>query len=991
MSRAPSADVPRLSPIALLGRDRERAWCAHAFAHHRVLAICGLAGIGKTSLLRHVAHEQAQRVAGTVVYHRCADGDRIGSVLASLLAGDPPGPPRSLALRAALDELTGWAQRTPLVLCIDDAHRIADPLLLEVLAHLGAVAAPLWLVMTSRRELPLSGADVDGAMLRLGPLSADSARALWDDLEARFGPSLVRFEALGAARRGIPFVLRRAYATGLVDDAEDGVDLTGLAEPQAALLAQICAFDGPVEVEQLAALVPDRIAALPGLVRALLVDLTPARSLAVHDLVRAAVARSARPPTAAEHRVCLQRYAAGGDPLALLRHTIGAERWDAAAALLDQIVRPQLGFFPLGVATETQVLAAFTALEHAHVALPLPLRLARLQIAARHGQGRAVLEALRAEATREPAAWAHLGAVELLLGDALAAETHTRQALADPAGGSIVRAFLLGLLLEILRTQGRVEPQGDVQREFEAAAAALGPIGASVAQIVIAAISYDREDYADAAARLASARPCISLLTLVPALQAMHVLLERATGAALATPADAAAPAVITRALFEDVDFLRATLLLFAADGDVFEGNLAEAEARARDAEALAARGGYRGIEHWAIYVRAECLRMRGRVAAAAELAAHALADPLMAVHRRQCLLLRQVAALSLAQLGRMHEARRAVGSLDDFAHAPAKAARLSILPWIPPAALTSDLARAEFALAQLERALTDGALDLARHWCDAAGLVRASRWKYLRARHAVLEAELAIRTVDAARAERALADAEALCADGGYRREHATAALLAVALARLAADRAQELAWAQLAAERAAGIAAELEAVAAQLIAGGATSGAWVARLDLAAPRVLRLREPGGVRHLTQRQADALQLAAGVFGVDTIRRTVQLAGGAPRSFAKRGGLWSMLAALLAEPGRVMTPDELARRAWDVAYHAVRHRSRLVVTISRLRDALGDDAITSIGGGYRLAAPRWAILEAPPEPIRPPVPPPGDDGRRRARISHAHD
>src|SRR5262249_49509580 len=152
-------------------------------------------------------------------------------------------------------------------------------------------------------------------------------------------------------------------------------------------------------------------------------------------------------------------------------------------------------------------------------------------------------------------------------------------------------------------------------------------------------------------------------------------------GAALATPPDGAPPpSTVTRALFEDVDFLRATLLLFAADGDVFAGDLADAEARARDAEAIAARGGYRGLQHWAVSVRAECLRMRGRVEDAAALAEQALGDPLTEIHRRHRHLLLSVSALSLAQLGRMDDARRKVGSLDDFAHAPVKAARLSVL-----------------------------------------------------------------------------------------------------------------------------------------------------------------------------------------------------------------------------------------------------------------------------------------------------------------------
>jgi RecA/RadA recombinase len=961
-----------------MGRGAELAWCADALSRRRVVAICGLPGIGKTSLLLTAAHDQARRVAGTVAYHAAADGERIGDVLASLLAGAQTGAAAG-SLRAALDQLVVRSQRAPVVLCIDDIHRISDPMLLDVLAHLGASSSSLWIAVASRRQLPLPDTDIDGAVLRVGPLSTESARALWADLEERFGPSIALFDALDAATRASPFALRRAFATGRTG-GDDGVGLTGLAPAHAALLAQLCAFDGPVDVDRLTAVIPDDIAALPALLQALLVELTPSRTLTVHDLVRASVVRSARPPGVAEHVVCLRFHDAGGNDLARLRHTIGARQWAAASALIDRIMKPHYGFFPMGAAAETQVLAAFGTLHDARIELPLPLRLARLQLAARHGQGRVVLDALRDEAASEPAAWPHLGTVELLLGDAPAAEAHLRRALADPtvAAGPIVRAFLLAILLEVLRTQGRVDALREVLAEFQAAIAQLGPIGAGVAQVMIAAIAYDQEDYEDAAARLASARPFIAPLSLVPALQAMHALLERAAGAALATPPYGAPPSsAVTRALFEDVDFLRATLLLFAADGDLFEGNVADAEARARDAEALAARGGYRGIQHWAIYVRAECLRMRGRVEDAAELAEQALGDPLTEIHRRQRHLMLSVAALSLAQLGRLDDARRKVGSLDDFVHAPVKAARLSVLPWIEPGEPRSGLGQVELALAQLERSLATGDLEQARRWTAQAAPVRTSRWRYLRARLAVLDAELAVRCADAHAAERALGEAEAACAERGYRREHAVAALIAVALAQLVGDAARAAHWAGAAASRAAGIAADLAAAAARLPGGGAgippddpRADRWLDRLDLRAPRPLRWREPAAVRYLTQQQAGAARFAAGTFGVDARDRTVH-AGGVAHSFARRTGLWSVLSALLVEPGQVVSPDQLARHAWGVGYHAVRHHSRLVVSIKRLRDTLGGDAIASLDGGYRLAAEAWAVLEPAPGPDDP--------------------
>jgi len=965
-----------------MGRDVELAWCASAFARRRVLAICGLPGIGKTSLLLTAAHDQARQAEGSVAYHVCAEGERIGDVLMSLLA-DMPGAAPTSSLRAALDQIAERTRRAPLVMCIDDIHRVADPMLLQVLAHLGALSRSLWIAVASRRQLAMPEAEIDGAVLRLGPLSLDNARSLWADLEERFGPSIVRFDALDAGRRGSPFALRRAFANGVADDADsvggaDGVELGGLSPAQAALLAQICAFGAPIDVDRLAAVCPAHMPALPALVQALLVDITPARSVAVHDLVRASVARSTRPPGVAEHLVCLQFYEGVGHDLARLRHTVGAERWPAAIELIDKIVRPHYGLFPMGASAETQMLAAFAALEGAQVALPLALRLARLQLSARLGQGRGVLEALRSEAASEPAAWAHLGTVELLLGDAQAAETHLRQALADPAiaGAPMVRPFLLAILIEVLRTQGRVDALAAVLAEFQAQSALLGPIGAALAQVVTAAISYDREDYEDAAARLAAARPVITMLAIVPALQALHALLDRAARAAHAGSRDDGPPrAALARALFEDVDFLRATLLLFAADGDVFEGNIADAEVRARDAEAVSLRGGFRGIAQWAVHVRAECLRMRGLADAAIEVSEQALAEPVTEVHRRQRHLMLSTLALSLAQVGRLDEARHRLGSLDDFAHAPVKAARLSVLPWIAPPTVASDLGRAELALAQLERALDAGDLAIAYNWSNDAGAVRTSRWQYLRARFAVLDAELAVRTGDAARAERMLAEAEALCADRGYRREQAAAALVAVARARLVADFERAIHWAAVAAERAAGIAADIEAAAARLQRPPVTDepnrpprssdrwiDRWIDRLDLASPRLFRLREPTAIRYLTRRQADAVRFHDGSFGVDALRRTVHV-GGVTHSLTRRSGLWSVLSALLTEPGHVVSPDELAQHAWGVGYHAVRHHSRLVVSIKRLRDALGGDAIASADGGYRLAAPSWAVLE----------------------------
>jgi DNA-binding response OmpR family regulator len=115
-------------------------------------------------------------------------------------------------------------------------------------------------------------------------------------------------------------------------------------------------------------------------------------------------------------------------------------------------------------------------------------------------------------------------------------------------------------------------------------------------------------------------------------------------------------------------------------------------------------------------------------------------------------------------------------------------------------------------------------------------------------------------------------------------------------------------------------------------------------------------------MRYLTNRQAEVMRWPAGTFGVDALHQTVHV-GGTTRSLAKRPGLWSLMSVLLTEPGRVRTADELAQHAWGIEYDAVRHRSRLVVSISRLRELLGAEMIAAVGGGYRLSVPNWAVLE----------------------------
>jgi DNA-binding response OmpR family regulator len=105
-------------------------------------------------------------------------------------------------------------------------------------------------------------------------------------------------------------------------------------------------------------------------------------------------------------------------------------------------------------------------------------------------------------------------------------------------------------------------------------------------------------------------------------------------------------------------------------------------------------------------------------------------------------------------------------------------------------------------------------------------------------------------------------------------------------------------------------------------------------------------------------------------FAVDARDRTVHV-GGVVHSFARRTGLWSVLSALLTEPGQVVSPDQLARRAWGVGYHAVRHRVA-AERVAQPLDAHHEPAvIASLDGDYRLAVESWAVLEPAPAPGEP--------------------
>ena len=186
----------------LLGRDDERLALDRLIAQARqgrsgVVALVGEPGIGKTSLLEHAAqHAEGMRVlrargiqsesevpfAGLAELLRPAlvALDRIpppqASALAGALALEPATAQDRFAVGAAtLSLLSAWAEESPVLVLVDDAHRL-DAASAEALlfAARRLLADPIALVFAVREGEPslLDGADL--RVLRVAGLARAS-------------------------------------------------------------------------------------------------------------------------------------------------------------------------------------------------------------------------------------------------------------------------------------------------------------------------------------------------------------------------------------------------------------------------------------------------------------------------------------------------------------------------------------------------------------------------------------------------------------------------------------------------------------------------------------------------------------------------------------------------------------------------------------------------------------------------------------------------
>lgn len=372
--RSAAASVPQPAPpprppAVFVGRDRELAQLDRGLDRVPVAVVCGLAGVGKSSL----AYAAAAKWQGPAVYAR-ATGAGLSALLDELR--------RALGATTELrtdDERAGALARAldgaGAVAIVDDLHVLPPADQAWLLGELGAHLERGRLIGTSR-ERPASAQGYDRVEIHLGGLPARAARELWTALDELRGAT-AGFQRAFDATGGNPFLLRRRHAGDPSGPDPLAAAVAQLAPDRARLLGAIALARVPLPADALAAVAgADPRAALTDLRRALLVDLDGDGRPLVHELVRDAALATLAPATRAELAAALA--AALADDRTVAGITAVAHHWLDAG--LPRDARDHL------VARAKDLLDQGASRELAAIAASLPPSLRDPEVAALHAR-----------------------------------------------------------------------------------------------------------------------------------------------------------------------------------------------------------------------------------------------------------------------------------------------------------------------------------------------------------------------------------------------------------------------------------------------------------------------------------------------------------------------------------------------------------------------------------------------------------------------------
>ncbi|HEY3359370.1 MAG TPA: hypothetical protein VGQ83_39335 [Polyangia bacterium] len=990
-TRALVEPVPR-SPSLFVGRRAELARCAAATEGLRLVLVLGVAGVGKTSFMLRAAESLAARVGAGLVYQRCRPAEGIAAVAATAAA--------QLGARVshhpdAIAVLLAAAGRAPLIVCLDDAHVGAGGNVLEAVAHLAALHRPLWFFAAAREALPVSPAVIDHLVVRLGTLAPDETRALWAALEQNYGPAAIAPEEVGRLSASTPWNIKQAFArpTGAVGD--DPLGLRLLPPLEAEILAEACAHRAPIPAAVLlagrpataGALAVERLAA-----RFFLERPTPDR-VAAPDLVREAVGASPLAPGPAQHRRCLEYYrrlaqAPHADEaleLQIVHHAVASGAHEVAEAILARFAPNLRRPIPVNAVVERELTRAIDALGESRPLSP-PLQVLRARLRARQGEvARARQEVEALARAGEPLAVVALGEIAYFRNDPQEALRHLHRARGLRALDPLVRVWAAALTAECHRSSGAVDAAARVLRREQRTFSRLGPAGRAVSAWLGALVAHDCESYAVAARALTRARQALARCgeaVDLPLLESLARVVAAAGGAG--TPCEAACADV-----FDETLFFRLAARAWRAEEIYYCGDVQQAAALAEETNALAARSGFESHRSAGACMWGEAARVLGHPARVVSALADVLRAAREAGQARDRVRLEAVIAAALLAQGQLAAARAlALAGARRVRQAPGTAARLQAIAALAQAAgggartaLAAVQRRGpaegfeglELELARTEILLWAGEVRRARHGAVAAE-ERAGRagWRYLACRARLLAAEAAGRLGDLTDAVASWDDARAAAEAAGYAVEVARAALLGAALARMRGDDAAARAQLEraLACGREAGLRLEEEAAAAGLAAlAGETAataspgGRLAGRLGLTEPVLVELRDEATTLRLSRGQLEHVDLARFAVVIDFVRARVKV-GRRWVDLSRHLTLLEVLRPLARAPGARIPIAQLAREAWGLDYHPLRHQSRVAVAISRVRKALGDRLITMGPGGYGLVLPgTWAVVD----------------------------
>jgi len=285
-ARTARRTAPRPTAI-VVGRDEELRRLEGTLGHVPVAIICGVPGVGKSTL----ALEYAARRKGPAVYVKLSRETAIAE-LADAVHHQLTVTRYDVSLddEERLNDVWNLIEQCACLAIVDDVHFLS-PAARDLMVDTATQSLREGcLIVTSRELIPVAPGRPDRLQLRLEALDRPAAQMLWDRLIELYGHTR-DFETAWRRSRGNPFLLRQAHVATL-DEAHPLEPVVRALGPDERRLANAFALSHtPLPREILSRILPRSRAdeSLRALVTRLIVDVRPDGTTLMHDLWRETV------------------------------------------------------------------------------------------------------------------------------------------------------------------------------------------------------------------------------------------------------------------------------------------------------------------------------------------------------------------------------------------------------------------------------------------------------------------------------------------------------------------------------------------------------------------------------------------------------------------------------------------------------------------------------------------------------------------------------